>query len=66
MVNTRICLRLVFRAKYLCINSKKLKFEYLEQVSLITHYIDYMDFLSEEPLDDFYELIYTKNATKHK
>ncbi len=48
-----------------CINSKKLKFEYIEQISLITHYIDYMDFLSEEPLDEFYEPIYIKNAGKH-
>ncbi len=49
-----------------CINNKLLKFEYLTQVKLLTNDISYIDFLSEEPLDDFYELIYSKQASKHK
>ena len=49
-----------------CIKSKYLNFEYLEQVQLITRNMDYMSFLCDEPLDDFYESIYLKKKGKQK
>ncbi len=48
-----------------CIKSRLLKFEYLKQIDLITHNIDYIDFLSGEPLDGFYENVYIKSREKH-
>lgn len=43
-----------------CIKSNEIRFEYLEKVDLLNNDIDYIDFLSGEPLDDFFENVYAK------
>ena len=50
-----------------CIKSKEIKFEYLQKVELLKKDVDYIDYLSGEPLDDFFEPVYTsKHPSKQR
>ena len=50
-----------------CIKSNEVKFEYLKNVDRLNNDIDYIDFLSGDPLSDFFETVYTsKQPSKQR